>query len=184
MARSIDRKLQLARSFIELLDELPIEQINVTMVAQRSGLSRQTFYYHFRCIEDLTNWTAHQVILRTVAPYRDSSWQVWLRAVLDMLYANRSLVLKVAAEDGRDRSIKVFKEEIGLLIMRIVEDASAGMGIAPSDRAMIARFYTAGLTEIIQAWIDDGMREKPDRLTERVEMLLANSSSLLARFVS
>lgn len=59
MARSIDRKLQLARSFIELLDELPIEQINVTMVAQRSGLSRQTFYYHFRCIEDLTNWTAH-----------------------------------------------------------------------------------------------------------------------------
>ena len=123
MARSIDRKLQLARSFIELLDELPIEQINVTMVAQRSGLSRQTFYYHFRCIEDLTNWTAHQVILRTVAPYRDSSWQVWLRAVLDMLYANRSLVLKVAAEDGRDSSIKVFKEEIGLLIMRIVEDA-------------------------------------------------------------
>ena len=174
----------LVSNFKKMTERMPIEKITVSELCRECGIQRQTFYYHFRCIADLTNWTAHQVILRTVAPYRDSSWQVWLRAVLDMLYANRSLVLKVAAEDGRDSSIKVFKEEIGLLIMRIVEDASAGMGIAPSDRAMIARFYTAGLTEIIQAWIDDGMREKPDRLTERVEMLLANSSSLLARFVS
>ena len=108
-----------------------------------------------------------------------------MQAILERVYEKRALVEKIARYSEMSRSLDdLLKQEMGIHIMRAVEEGSVGLGIAPQDRALIARFYTAGLLEIIRIWIDDGMRETPERLTERLGLFLVNSSDLLGRFAA
>lgn len=43
--------------FSELLKEIDLDKITVTMLVSECNISRQTFYYHFSDIEALINWS-------------------------------------------------------------------------------------------------------------------------------
>ena len=46
------------------------------------------------------------------------------------------------------------------------------------DRALAARFCTAGLLEIVRIWVEEGMPEPPERLARRLRLLVEHSSEL------
>ena len=179
MAESDSRKELLARALLEYLELHPNEPVSVTSITRICGISRQSFYYHFRDIHDLYAWTLHHELVKTVRPVRGEGWRAEIQAVLERMYENRLLVMRAAQARGSVNIDELLKNELGIHIMRSVEEISTGLGIAPADRALIARFYTAGLVEIVRLWIDDGMREPPERLAERLSLFFVNSSSLL-----
>ena len=179
MAESDSRKELLARALLEYLELHPNEPVSVTSITRICGISRQSFYYHFRDIPDLYAWTLHHELVKTVRPVRGEGWRAEIQAVLERMYENRLLVMRAAQARGSVNIDELLKNERGIHIMRSVEEISTGLGIAPADRALIARFYTAGLVEIVRLWIDDGMREPPERLAERLSLFFVNSSELL-----
>lgn len=179
MAESDSRKELLARALLEYLELHPNEPVSVTSITRMCGISRQSFYYHFRDIHDLYAWTLHHELVKTVRPVRGEGWRAEIQAVLERMYENRLLVMRAAQARGSVNIDELLKNELGIHIMRSVEEISTGLGIAPADRALIARFYTAGLVEIVRLWIDDGMREPPERLAERLSLFFVNSSELL-----
>lgn len=179
MAESDSRKELLARALSEYLELHPNEPVSVTSITRICGISRQSFYYHFRDIHDLYAWTLHHELVKTVRPVRGEGWRAEIQAVLERMYENRLLVMRAARARGSVNIDELLKNELGIHIMRSVEEISTGLGIAPADRALIARFYTAGLVEIVRLWIDDGMREPPERLAERLSLFFVNSSELL-----
>ncbi|MBQ3266427.1 MAG: TetR family transcriptional regulator C-terminal domain-containing protein [Atopobiaceae bacterium] len=179
MAESDSRKELLARALLEYLELHPNEPVSVTSITRICGISRQSFYYHFRDIHDLYAWTLHHELVKTVRPVRGEGWRTEIQAVLERMYENRLLVMRAAQARGSVNIDELLKNELGIHIMRSVEEISTGLGIAPADRALIARFYTAGLVEIVRLWIDDGMREPPERLAERLSLFFVNSSELL-----
>lgn len=179
MAESDSRKELLARALLEYLELHPNEPVSVTSITRMCGISRQSFYYHFRDIHDLHAWTLHHELMKTVRPVRGEGWRAEIQAVLERMYENRLLVMRAAQARGSVNIDELLKNELGIHIMRSVEEISTGLGIAPADRALIARFYTAGLVEIVRLWIDDGMREPPERLAERLSLFFVNSSELL-----
>lgn len=179
MAESDSRKELLARALLEYLELHPNEPVSVTSITRICGISRQSFYYHFRDIHDLYAWTLHHELMKTVRPVRGEGWRTEIQAVLERMYENRLLVMRAAQARGSVNIDELLKNELGIHIMRSVEEISTGLGIAPADRALIARFCTAGLVEIVRLWIDDGMREPPERLAERLSLFFVNSSELL-----
>lgn len=179
MAESDSRKELLARALLEYLELHPNEPVSVTSITRICGISRQSFYYHFRDIHDLYAWTLHHELMKTVQPVRGEGWRTETQAVLERMYENRLLVMRAAQARGSVNIDELLKNELGIHIMRSVEEISTGLGIAPADRALIARFYAAGLVEIVRLWIDDGMREPPERLAERLSLFFVNSSELL-----
>lgn len=183
MSKSDDKKVLLSSTLLMMIDAVPLEQITVSALARECGLSRQTFYYHFPTLDDLFAWTLHQEILKVVRPVRAEAVQTQIQAILERIFEKRALVEKIARYSAASKSLdELLKQEVGIYIMRFVEDASVGLDIAPQDRALIARFYTAGLLEIIRIWTEDGMRESPERLTERLGLFLMHSSDLLSKF--
>lgn len=183
MTKADDKKLLLSCTLLEMIDTVPLDQITVSSLVRACGLSRQTFYYHFQTLDELIAWTLHQEISKVVAPIRGEGPLTRIQAVLERTYEQRDFVEKIARYSDSSGSLdEILKQEAGIFVMRNVEEAAVGLDIAPQDRALIARFYTAGLLEIIRIWIDDGMRETPERLTERLGLFLVNSSDILARF--
>ena len=179
MAKSDDRKETLAKALLVRLANRPDEPISVSALAKDCGLSRQSFYYHFKSLHELYAWTLHYELMRTVRPVRADGWKAELQAILERIFENRTLVERISSLRSNVGLDDLLKQEMGIHVMRIVEEISTGLDIAPSDRALIARFYTAGIVEIVRIWIDDGMRESPERLAERLALFFVNSSELL-----
>ncbi len=54
--KSIEAKLALAESFVELAETMPIDAITVNMIVEQVGKHRKTFYYHFSDKRQLIAW--------------------------------------------------------------------------------------------------------------------------------
>ena len=63
--RSMDAKFRLVTSIGECMKQYPLEDITVDQVARGAGLSRQTFYRHFRDKYDLLNWYFDKLLLES-----------------------------------------------------------------------------------------------------------------------
>lgn len=53
---SLTTKKAIAYSFKSLLKEKPFNKITINDIANNCDINRQTFYYHFQDIQDLTEW--------------------------------------------------------------------------------------------------------------------------------
>lgn len=52
-----DMKAVIADTFSQMLDKEDIDKITVTKLIAECHISRQTFYYHFKDIMDVLEWT-------------------------------------------------------------------------------------------------------------------------------
>ncbi|WP_158095272.1 TetR family transcriptional regulator [Collinsella sp. An2] len=60
-------KEAIARAFVELVGERGIDKLSVTDVISRCGMARQTFYYYFHDLDELTGWCIEQTFSDVVA---------------------------------------------------------------------------------------------------------------------
>lgn len=54
--KSVEAKLALAESFVELAETMPIDAITINMIVEQVGKHRKTFYYHFSDKQQLIAW--------------------------------------------------------------------------------------------------------------------------------
>ena len=55
-------KQALANALKQLLQKKQITKITINDIAEACGISRMTFYYHFKDIYDLADWTLQEVL--------------------------------------------------------------------------------------------------------------------------
>ena len=63
----VDVKSAVASAFLEMAARKDVDKITVKDLVEACGISRQTFYYHFRDIVDVLEWTARQGVERLLA---------------------------------------------------------------------------------------------------------------------
>ena len=54
-------KVLIEKTFLELLAERPIAKISVKYLTERCGVNRNTFYYHYKGIPQLTESIVEQI---------------------------------------------------------------------------------------------------------------------------
>ena len=175
VSKSEHTKSALADAFVELLGQMPYSEITVATIARTCNISRQTFYYHFHSLDDLVVWNLQREIRRTERLSASKGWNTRLFYALNSIYAHRDLVnlsLSNLSASSRAEVNALVKDTLGLVAIRFVDEAYDDAEMVPSDKALMARFYTAGFLEIVGAWIDDGMRESPEKLSKRLYRLL------------
>ena len=60
-------KRALVASLKELMAEKPLDKITVTDLTEHCGVKRMTFYYHFKYIYDLVEWSCVEEANRSLA---------------------------------------------------------------------------------------------------------------------
>ena len=61
-----DTKQLIADTLFEILERQKIDAVTVKSLVEACGISRQTFYYHFRDIMEGVEWAAAQTLQETV----------------------------------------------------------------------------------------------------------------------
>lgn len=182
MSKADLTKRALSEAFSELLKEKPFEQITVTDIARKAGLNRQTFYYHFRDLYDLIAFSVKRRI-HAILPDMESTqdWELDLVAVLNVLREERDSVYKLRHSLDQGYVKRFMREHVSDLVGSFIMQTQPEERLTEQDRRLIAQFFGAGLIDILDSWVDEGMLEPPEHLVRRLSLFLADSIEIAVR---
>lgn len=169
-------KRALAASLKNLLLQKPLTKITISDIAEDCGISRMTFYYHFKDIYDLVEWTCQEDAARALEGKKTyDTWQEGFLNIFHAVQANKAFIMNVYRCVSRERIEQYLNPLIHSLILGVVEEKSAGMRVSGEDKRFIASFYEYAFIGVMLEWIGSGMKEDPALLVERTSRVVHGS---------
>lgn len=138
----------------------PLDKITINELAESCGISRMTFYYHFRDIYDLVEWACIEDASKALQGKKTySTWQEGLLQIFEAVYENKPFIMNVFRSVSREK-IESFLFQITYgLIENVVAEQAQGISISAEQMRFIAEFYKYSFVGIMLDWIRQGMKE-------------------------
>lgn len=166
-------KLALKASLKKFLLRKPLDKITINDLTADCGISRMSFYYHFKDIYDLVEWICVEDGKRALQDKKTyDTWQEGLSQVFEAVLENKPFILNVYRSVSKDKIESYLYKLTYSLIANVVEEKSAGTKLAESDKAFIAEFYKYGFVGVMLDWIGEGMKADYKEITDRVSILM------------
>ena len=182
-------KQALANALKQLLQKKQITKITINDIAEACGISRMTFYYHFKDIYDLADWTLQEALHTAIADNRThDNWQQGFLNLLDVLKAHQPLILNVYRAIDREQVERYMRREVEALLLPVVEEQAAGLQISEKGKHMVAIFYTYAFMGIVMEWIQRNMQASPQEVADTTAAMIhsgfRNSLENMSRYES
>ena len=166
-------KLALEASLKKLLLHKKIDKITINDLTTDCGISRMSFYYHFKDIYDLVEWVCVEDGKRVLQDKKTyDTWQEGMQQIFEAVLENKPFILNVYSSVSREKIENYLYKLTYNLIADVVEEKCVGSTLAEVDKAFIAEFYKYGFVGIMLDWIDRGMKNDYKQIVERMSTTL------------
>ena len=182
MSQTTKRALEASLKNLLLLK--PLDKITINDIAEDCGINRMTFYYHFKDIYDLVEWTCVEDASKALEGKKTyDTWQQGFLQIFEAVLANKSFIMNVYHSVSREQvEIYLYKLVYGLTI-GVVNEKSTGMTIRDEDKKFIADFYKYAFVGLMLDWIKNGMKDDPHLIIDRLGSLVhGNITSALNNY--
>ena len=174
-------KYRLARAIEECMRSQPVEAVTVTNIAERCGVTRQTFYRNFLDKYDLINWYFGKLLERSFE-HMGSGRTIAEGLERKFEYIRKERVFFTAAfrADGTNSLKEHDFEAIMAFYLGVIEKKT---GAAPGeDIRFTLELYCRGSVAMTVKWVLGGMKEAPSEMSRRlVSALPENLKELFSR---
>ena len=166
-------KRALEQSLKKLLSERPLDKITIQDLADDCGVSRMTFYYHFKDIYDLIEWSLEEDAAKALAGMKTyDTWQKGYLQILHQLLDNKNFILCVYHSVNPNQLERYLHMMTYDLLISVVNEQAKDIQVSQKDREFIANFFKYGFVGITLDWIRAGMKEDPAVMIERLSALI------------
>ena len=166
-------KAALEESLKRLLLKKPLDKITITDITTDCGISRMAFYYHFKDIYDLVEWSCVEDGKKALQGKKTSeSWTEGLTQIFEAVLENKPFIMNVYRNVDRERIENYLFKLTYDLIVGVVEEKSRGLNITEEDKKFIADFYKYGFVGIMLERIREGMKENIEDLVRMMDLTL------------
>ena len=140
------------------------------------GISRMTFYYHFKDIYDLVEWCClEDARIALQGKKTSSTWQEGLLQIFDAVMENKPFILNVYRCVGREQIENYLFALTFDLLMGVVEEKSRNAAVTEDQKIFIANLYKYSFVGIMLDWIKNGMKDDYHILVEDISAALYGS---------
>ena len=177
-------KRALEASLKHLLLQKPLDKITIGDITEDCGINRMTFYYHFKDIYDLIEWSLLEDAKKALEGQRTyGTWQQGFLQIFEMVLDNKPFITNVYHSISREQ-VELYLYRLTYdLLFGVVEEQSAGMSVRAEDKQFIADFYKYAFVGIMLDWVRRDMQEDPRQIIDRLSTLLhGNIAQALSRF--
>lgn len=166
-------KRALEASLKNLLLQKPLNKITVGDIANDCGINRMTFYYHFKDIYDLIEWSCVEDATKALEGKKTyDTWQEGFLNIFNAVLDNKPFIMNVYRSVSREQiEMYLYKLTYNLLI-NVVNEKSVGMAVSDEDKKFIADFYKYAFVGIMLNWIRNDMKEEPKQIVDRISVLI------------
>lgn len=166
-------KRALETSLKNLLLEKPLDRITINDIAEDCGINRMTFYYHFKDIYDLIEWSCEEDASRALAGKKTyNTWQEGFLQIFEAVLVNKPFIMNVYRSVSREQVERYLYKLTYDLIIGVVEEKSAGLKVRNEDKRFIADFYKFAFVGLMLDWIRNDMKEDPNVIIARLGILM------------
>ena len=177
-------KRALEQSLKNLLLKKPLTKITVGDITEDCGINRMTFYYHFKDIYDLVEWSCLEDAKRALEEKKTyDTWQQGFLQIFKAVQENKPFILNVYRCVHREQVEKYLQQLVDQLLLNVINEEAAGITVRDEDKQFIAQVYSYMFIGLMLDWIKDDMREDPQQIVEKLSKLIKGSVSVaLSRF--
>ena len=177
-------KRALEQSLKNLLLKKPLTKITVGDITEDCGINRMTFYYHFKDIYDLVEWSCLEDAKRALEEKKTyDTWQQGFLQIFKAVQENKPFILNVYRCVHREEVEKYLQPLVDQLLLNVINEEAAGITVRDEDKQFIAQVYSYMFIGLMLDWIKDDMREDPQQIVEKLSKLIKGSVSVaLSRF--
>lgn len=177
-------KRALEQSLKNLLMKKPLTKITVGDIADDCGINRMTFYYHFKDIYDLVEWSCLEDAKRALDEKKTyETWQQGLLQIFEAVQENKPFILNAYRCVHREQVEKYLQPIVDRLLLGVIDEEADGMAVRDEDKRFIAQIYSYIFIGLMLDWIKDDMREDPQPIVDKLAKLIKGSmAEALSRF--
>ena len=176
----------IASTLKSMLNEKPLSRITVSDISERCGISRMTFYYHFRDIYDLVAWIISSDITEILSGRKTyDTWQDGFLAIFHAVEKNHVFVFNVYNSMSREQMERSLTGPVTELLLSVLKETESSGRLREEELMFISSFYSYAFIGIMLDWIGNGMHEKPELMIRRIECVMAGTfEKAVDRFLS
>ena len=166
-------KRALEASLKNLLLKKPLDKITINDIAEDCGISRMTFYYHFRDIYDLIEWSCVEDARKALEGKKTyDTWQQGFLQIFQAVQENKPFIMNVYRSVSREHVETYLYRLTYDLLIGVVREQAKGLNVAEEDQEFIAHFYKYTFVGLMLDWIKGDMRGDPQKLVERLGLIV------------
>lgn len=166
-------KRALEESLKRMLLKKPLDKITISDIAEDCGINRMTFYYHFKDIYDLVEWSCVEDAAKALNGKKTyETWQQGFLQIFQAVLENRPFILNVYHSVSREQVETYLYTLTYDLLIGVIEEKAAGRNVSDSDKKFIADFYKFAFVGLMLDWIKNGMKEDPRTIIDRLSVLI------------
>ena len=149
-------------SFIELSQTVPIEKITVTMISQKCGINRNTFYYYYQDVYSLLEeiiYSKSEKLFPASMQFGEADWVSNLRFMGQYAKKNEAFIKNMYQSMGRD-AFGDYMVDLAIHPVRKYLDHYAeelyrekGLTLTKDDRDKAAYLFAKMFSETTVDWI-------------------------------
>ena len=162
-------KHALEASLKRILMHKALDKITIQDLTADCGISRMTFYYHFKDIYDLVEWSCIEDGRKALQGKKTyDTWQVGMLQIFEVVAENKTFIMNVCRAVDRSKLERYLYELTYRLIADVVEEKCADTKLAQEVKDFIAQFYKYGFVGVMLDWIDRGMKDDYVLIVEKM----------------
>ena len=166
-------KRALEQSLKRLLQTKPLGKITIADITEDCGISRMTFYYHFKDIYDLVEWSLEEDAATVLSGAQTvETWQEGYLAVLNEILQNKPFITTIYREMSRERVERFILPATRKLVLSVIDAQPNSAKASERARSFIADFYAQALAGVTLEWIESDMAAEPQAMVANVAKLL------------
>lgn len=185
MEQKVDLRIQktylaLTNAFLQMMKEMPLEDIRVGELCERAMVRKSTFYKHFGDKYDLLAFVVRQTQEKFNAQVaRESTggstidhYMRLITLVFDFMEENEELLQSAIQSNSFPMILSILSEQIILDIQQQLKaDVRRGETL-PASPEVMAAFFVGGIMETVRYYLKRGKRFDKQNLKKQLRKLL------------
>lgn len=148
------------KSTLKLAESKPINKITVRDIVDDCGITRNTFYYHFRDIYDVLENALQTQLTLSDSAESDQTGDDAFFALAQRVVEHKKLLVNLYKTLGHEKTEAYLSRRLHEIVLSYLRREAVGIPVEESDLSIIAVFYEAALFGILTRWLRDSMPEE------------------------
>lgn len=166
-------KRALEESLKKMLLKKSVNKITISDITEDCGINRMTFYYHFKDIYDLVEWSCVEDAARALDGKKTyDTWQQGFQQIFQAVLDNKPFVQNVYQSVNREQVETYLYSLTHNLLIGVIEEKAVGMQVRDEDKEFIADFFKFAFVGLMLDWIRNGMKKDPQQIIDRLSILI------------
>lgn len=169
-------KYALENSLKNLLLQKPLDKITISDITDDCGISRMTFYYHFKDIYDLVEWSCFEDARKALQENKTyETWQQGYLQIFEEVKKNKPFIMNVYKCVHREQVEKYLQPLVNNLVLNVINEEAQNTNVTEDDKLFISQIYSYILMGLMLDWIKDDMEPDHEEIVDRLAILIKDT---------